>query len=165
MGHLGVKLALAMGAEVTVISTSESKRNEAVNEFGAHHFVSSKDPEQMSQTKRTLDFILDTVSGPRNIDEYLNLLKPGGIIVPLAVPKDYNFEFIPKSLISVSRGIVGSVAGGLKQTEEMLDFCASHQIMAKIELIKMDEINSAFDRMVNGQVRYRFVIDVENSEF
>lgn len=158
LGHMGVKFAVAFGAEVTVISTSESKRNDALA-LGAHHFAVSKDAEQMKSLMGTFDFILNTVSAQHDYNEYLNLLTLNGTMVVVGVPPQPSVV-AAFSLIGKRRSLAGSLIGGIRETQEMLDFCAEHNIVSDVEVINADTINEAYERMLKNDVRYRFVIDI-----
>lgn len=157
LGHMGVKFAVAFGAEVTVISTSPNKETDA-KAMGAHHFLVSRDPEAMKEKAGYFDFLLNTVSAVNDYNEYLNLLKLDGTMVlvgapPSAVPI---FGF---SLIMRRRRLAGSLIGGIRETQEMLDFCAEHNIVCDVELISANKINEAYERVLKSDVKYRFVID------
>ncbi len=158
LGHMGVKLAASMGAEVTVFSTSPSKEADA-KKLGAHHFVVTKDEAQTAPLAGTFDFILDTVSGDHDLDLYLKFLALNGVMVLVGAPETP--AAVPAfSLIGNNRSLVGSGIGGLKETQEMLDYCAEHGITSDIELIPISRIDEAYERTVKGDVRYRFVIDI-----
>ncbi|RZL69584.1 MAG: NAD(P)-dependent alcohol dehydrogenase [Pedobacter sp.] len=159
LGHMAVKFGIAFGAEVTVLSTSESKREDA-KKLGAHHFVVTKDSEQMEKVKSSFDFILDTVSAKHDINQYLSLLKTNGVHICVGIPL-VSFEVSPFSLVAGNKVLAGSGAGGLAQTQEMLDYCAANDIVSDVELIDIKDIHHAFERMEKGDVRYRFVIDME----
>jgi alcohol dehydrogenase (NADP+) len=158
LGHMGVKFGVAFGADVTVISTSPNKE-QAAKELGAHHFLVSKDEAQMKDVKSSFDFILDTVANDHDINPYLTTLKTNGIYINVGMPAK-PWEISSFTLASGNKVIAGSGAGGLPQTQEMLDFCAEHNIVCDIELIDIKDIHTAFDRMEKGDVRYRFVIDM-----
>jgi len=158
LGHMGVKFAIAFGAEVTVMSTSPSKEEDA-RKLGAHHFVVTKDPAQMKAVAGSFDFILDTVSAPHDLNAYLGLLKTKGVMVCVGIPPT-PYEVHAFSFVAGSKVLAGSMIGGLPETQEMLDFCAEHNIVSEIELINIRDIESAFERMAKGDVRYRFVIDM-----
>ena len=158
LGHMGVKFGVAFGAEVTILSTSESKR-EAAKALGAHHFVVTTNPEQVAAVKGSFDFILDTVSAKHDLNLYLSLLKTNGVHICVGAPAE-PYEVPAFALLAGNKVVAGSGAGGLPQTQEMLDFCAEHNIVSDIELIDIKDIHPAFDRMVKGDVRYRFVIDM-----
>lgn len=158
---MGVKLAVAMGAEVTVFSTSPSKEGDALA-LGAHHFVVTRDPANMTPLTGTFNFILDTVSADHDINPYLNLLGLGGAMVVVGVPASPNVVH-SLSLIFGNKTLSGSLIGGIPETQEMLDFCAEHNITSDVEVIKPDYIETAYDRTVKADVRYRFVIDMNNA--
>jgi uncharacterized zinc-type alcohol dehydrogenase-like protein len=158
LGHMGVKFGVAFGAEVTILSTSESKREDA-KALGAHHFVVTSDPDQVATVKGSFDFILDTVSAKHDLNLYISLLKTNGTHICVGAPPE-PYEVPAFSLLAGNKVVAGSGVGGLQQTQEMLDFCAEHNIVSEIELIDIKNINAAFDRMVKGDVRYRFVIDM-----
>lgn len=158
LGHMGVKFGVAFGAEVTVISTSPDKEKAAV-ELGAHHFVVSKDEAQMKGAKSSYNFILDTVANDHDINPSLSTLKTNGIYINVGMPaKSWNISSF--TLASGNKVVAGSGAGGLPETQEMLDFCAEHNIVCDIELIDIKDIHNAFERMERGDVRYRFVINM-----
>ncbi len=157
LGHMAVKIARALGARVTVLSTSESKRQDALD-LGAHDFGATRDPDTFKARARTFDFIIDTVSAPHDYNAYLSLLKTDGTMVLLGVP-DAPAALHSGSLIMQRRRLAGSLIGGIRETQEMLDFCARHDIASDIELIGIEQVNEAYERMVKGDVRYRFVID------
>jgi uncharacterized zinc-type alcohol dehydrogenase-like protein len=158
LGHMAVKFGVAFGAEVTVLSTSPEKEADA-KKLGAHKFVVTTDPEQLKSVTGYFDFILDTVSAPHDLNLYISLLKTKGTHVCIGVPPT-PYELQAFVLIMGRKSIVGSLIGGLPETQEMLDFCAQNGIVSDIELIDIKNINEAFDRMVKGDVRYRFVIDI-----
>ncbi|WP_222565285.1 NAD(P)-dependent alcohol dehydrogenase [Novilysobacter antarcticus] len=158
LGHMAVKLAAAMGAKVTVLSTSESKR-EAALELGADDFGATRDPATFKKLARRFDLIIDTVSAPHDYNTYLGLLKFDGSMVLLGIP-DEPAPVAAGALIMQRRKLSGSLIGGIRETQEMLDFCAKHGIAADIELINMDQIEVAYERMLKADVRYRFVIDI-----
>lgn len=158
LGHMGVKLAAAMGAEVTMLSSTASKEKDA-KRLGAHHFVLTSSTEQVEKVKGSFDFILDTVSANHDYNFYLSLLNTNGVMVCVGVPPE-PAQVPAINLIFGRKSIAGSLIGGLPETQEMLDFCAEHNIVSDIELIPMSQINEAYERMVKGDVRYRFVIDM-----
>jgi uncharacterized zinc-type alcohol dehydrogenase-like protein len=158
LGHMAVKFGVAFGAEVTILSTSESKREDAKS-LGAHHFIVTKDDEQMATAKASFDFILDTVSAKHDINRYLPLLKTNGVHICVGAPVE-PYVIPPFALLAGNKAVVGSGAGGLPQTQEMLDFCAEHNILSDVEIIDIKDVHTAFDRMLKGDVRYRFVIDM-----
>jgi uncharacterized zinc-type alcohol dehydrogenase-like protein len=158
LGHMAVKLAAAMGAEVTMLSHSPAKEKDATR-LGAHHFVLTSDDAQIKAVTGTFDFILDTVSAEHDYNFYLALLKTNGVMVCVGVPP-MPAQIPAMNLIFGRKSFAGSLIGGLPETQEMLDFCAEHKIVSDIELIRMDQINEAYERMLKGDVRYRFVIDM-----
>ena len=160
LGHIGVKIAASMGAEVTVFSTSPSKEQDA-KDLGAHNFVVSKNAENMKTLAGTFDFVLDTVSAPHDLNVYLNLLKLNGAMVIVGVPTEP--AVVPAfSLIKNNRILAGSGIGGILETQEMLDYCAAHNIVSDIEIIPIQKIEEAYERTLNSDVRYRFVIDMKS---
>lgn len=162
LGHMGVKFGNSFGAEVTVLSTSSSKE-EAAKALGAHKFVVTTDHDQLTAVKGSFDFILDTVSAKHDVGLYLSLLKTNGIHICVGAPAEPH-EIPAFSLLAGRKSVAGSGIGGLPETQEMLDYCAAHQIVSDIELINIKDIHVAYDRMLNGDVRYRFVIDMATLE-
>lgn len=158
LGHMGIKLAHAMGAHVVAFTTSPSKC-EAARTLGADEVVISRDPREMARHRRRLDFILDTVSAPHDLDALVRLLKRDGTLVMVGAPAAPHPSPDVHALIGQRRTIAGSMIGGIAETREMLDFCATHGIVADIELIRIQDINQAYERMLRGDVKYRFVID------
>lgn len=158
LGHMGVKFGVAFGAEVTVLSTSPSKKEDALK-LGAHHFVVTSDPEQMKAAHGTFDFILDTVSAEHDINAYLGLLRTNGTHICVGVPSKPS-PIAAFSLLGGRKSLAGSGIGGLAETQEMLDYCAENNIVSEIEMIDMKDIKAAYERMLKGDVRYRFVIDM-----
>jgi uncharacterized zinc-type alcohol dehydrogenase-like protein len=158
LGHMGVKFGVAFGSEVTVLSTSASKESDA-RKLGAHNFLVTSDPAQMKQVRGSFDFILDTVSAPHDFNMYLSLLKTNGTHICVGVPPEPS-PIEAFSLIGQRKSLAGSMIGGLPETQEMLDFCAKHNIVSDIELINIKDIKTAYARMLKGDVRYRFVIDM-----
>lgn len=159
LGHMGVKFAKAFGAHTTVISTSKSKEADA-KRLGADAFLLSTDAEQVQKAAQTFDFILDTVSAEHDLNTVLTMIKLNGTLCLVGVPPKAA-EVHAFSLIPRRRSIAGSMIGGIKETQEMLDFCAEKGIVSDVELIPMKDINVAYDRMVKNDVRYRFVIDMK----
>ena len=159
LGHMGVKLAHAMGAHVVLFTTSMDKWEDGLH-LGADEVVYSKDPAQMAAHANSFDFILNTVAAKIDIDSYLGLLKLDGTLTQVGAPGEPQ-PLSVFSLIMQRRQYAGSLVGGLAETQEMLDFCAKHELAADIELIRIDQINQAFDRVVKGDVKYRFVIDMK----
>ncbi len=156
LGHMGVKLARAMGCEVTVLSHSPSKHDDALA-LGAHKFASTKEKATFKELAGSFDFILNTISAPHDYNAYLQLLKLDGTMCLVGLPDPQ--PLAAGSLIMRRRKLAGSLIGGIAETQEMLDFCAEHDVAADIELIDMADINDAWERMVKSDVRYRFVID------
>lgn len=157
LGHMGVKIAVAMGADVTVFTTSPAKIADA-KQLGAHHVILSKDGAQMKTAANSFDFILDTVSADHDIGAYLELLRRDGTLTQVGLPSSpVAISLFP--LVMKRINFSGSLIGGIRETQEMLDFCARHDIVADIELIRADQINEAYDRVVKSDVKYRFVID------
>jgi len=157
LGHMGVKFAKAMGAHVTVLSHSPSKRDAAL-ELGADDFVATSDPESFTANSCRFSLILNTVSADHDYNAYLGLLKLNGTMVIVGLPNPQTVAAFP--LVGKRRSIAGSMVGGIPETQEMLAFCAKHNIAADVEVIQMDQINDAFERMMKSDVRYRFVIDL-----
>ena len=160
LGHMAVKIGKALGAQVTVLSTSERKRKDA-ERLGASDFALTSQPETFTKLQRRFDFILDTVSAPHNYNDYLNLLKTDGTMILVGVP-DKPTLLEPFPLILHRRRIAGSVIGGIRETQEMLGFCATHRIESDVEVIPIQQVNEAYERVLRGDVRFRFVIDLES---
>lgn len=158
LGHMGIKIAHAMGAHVVAFTTSESKRQDA-KDLGADEVVISRDPVQMKAHAGTFDFILDTVAASHDLDAFSSLLKRDGTLVLVGVPEHAHPSPNVANLIFKRRAIAGSLIGGLPETQEMLDFCAEKGIVADIEMIRAQDIDRAYERMVKSDVKYRFVID------
>jgi uncharacterized zinc-type alcohol dehydrogenase-like protein len=158
LGHMAVKFAASFGAEVTMLSTSPSKEADA-RKLGAHNFALTSDPEVMASLANSFDFIVNTISAKHEYDTYLNLLNKNGTMVVLGVP-EFPSVAPAMSLIWKRRSIMGSLIGGIKETQEMLDYCAEHNITSDVEVIDMQYINDAYDRMEKSDVKYRFVIDM-----
>ncbi len=158
LGHMAVKFAVAFGAEVTMLSSSPSKKADA-ERLGAHHFALTSDAVTMASLQNHFDVILNTVSAQHDYITYLNLLRTNGTMIVVGVPPNpVQIHAFP--LIMQRRSIIGSLIGGIKETQEMLDFCAEHNIVSDVEVIKMDYINEAYERIIKSDVRYRFVIDL-----
>ena len=155
---MAVKIAKALGTEVIVLSTSEGKRKDA-ERLGADDFALTSNPESFRRLERHFDFILDTVSAPHDYNAYINLLKTDGTMILVGAP-DKPTPLEPFPLIMNRRRIAGSVIGGIKETQEMLDFCAEHRIESDVEVIPIQEVNAAYERVLKGTVRFRFVIDL-----
>jgi alcohol dehydrogenase (NADP+) len=160
LGHMGVKLAKAMGAEVTLLSSSASKKEDA-KRLGAHEFVVTSDASALAALRGRFDLILDSVSAPHDLASYVGLLRPEGTHVLLGAPSQ-PYTIPAFALIMGRRSIAGSLIGGIRETQEMLDFCGQHEVQADIETIPVKEIDRAYDRMLKGDVRYRFVIDASS---
>lgn len=158
LGHMGVKFAVAMGAEVTLLSTSPSKEKDA-KKLGAHHFVLSTDEAAMKKHESYFDVVLDAVSGNHDYEIYLKLLGVHGKLLVVGLPPEEP-KVNPFELIKNRRCIIGSMIGGTTETQEMLDFCAEKNIVADVEVINMQYINEAYERMLKSDVKYRFVIDM-----
>ncbi|CAK9143842.1 unnamed protein product [Ilex paraguariensis] len=159
LGHVAVKFGKAFGHHVTVISTSPSKEKEARERLGADDFILSTNAEQMQSKKRTLDFILDTVSAKHSLGPTLELLKVNGTLVIVGVP-DKPIDLPSFPLIFGKRVVKGSMIGSIKETQEMMELCGKHNITCDIEVVTPDKINEALDRLANNDVKYRFVIDI-----
>jgi len=157
LGHMAVKFAKAMGAHVTVLSHSLSKKDDALR-LGADAFIATNDPEVFEAHEREFEFILNTVSAPHDLNAYLLLLKWDGRMVLVGLPDPTPVAAFP--LVLKRRTLSGSLIGGIRETQEMLDFCAAKGITCDIEVIPMSKINEAYERMLNSDVRYRFVIDM-----
>ncbi len=158
LGHMGVKFARAFGAQVVVFTTSPSKRDDAIR-LGAHEVVISRNADEMAKHAGTFDFILDAVSAEHDINAYLSMLAPDGNLTLVGAPE----KPLPVSsfaLIMGRKSLSGSLIGGLAETQEMLDFCGERNITSDIEMIRMDQINEAYERMLKSDVKYRFVIDM-----
>jgi len=158
LGHMAIKIAKALGAHVVVFTTSVSKTEDA-KRLGADEVVLSTDAAQMAQHTKSLHFILDAVSAQHDINTYLNLLKVDGAIALVGAPME-PLPVVSFNLIMGRRSFAGSLIGGLAETQEMLDFCSKHNIVSDIELIGVDDVNDAYERLLKGDVRYRFVIDM-----
>jgi uncharacterized zinc-type alcohol dehydrogenase-like protein len=159
LGHMAVKLAASMGAEVTLFSGSKNKEADA-RRLGAHAFVLSSNPENFPRLAGSFDLIIDTVSAPHDLNQYLGLLRVEGAMVLLgAPPAPAPVAAFP--LIMGRRTLSGSLIGGLPETQEMLDYCAEKGIVSDIELIPVQQVNEAYERMLKGDVRYRFVLDMK----
>ena len=159
LGHMGVKIAAAMGAHVVLFTTSDNKREDALR-MGAKEVVNSKNAAEMAQHTGTFDFILNTVAAPHNLDAFLVLLKLDGTMTLVGAPASPHPSPGVFNLIMKRRRLAGSLIGGIRETQEMLDFCAEHGILSDIETIRMDEINTAYERMLKSDVKYRFVVDM-----
>lgn len=158
LGHMAVKIAAAMGAEVTMLSTSEKKRADA-ERLGAKHFALTSDKSTFEKLAGSFDMLLDTISAPHDYNAHIGLLKPFGVMAIVGAPPEPT-ALAAFPLIMGNKRLAGSLIGGIKETQEMLDFCAQHQIVSDVEVIAAEQVNQAYDRVMKGDVRYRFVIDV-----
>ncbi|MBN8555622.1 MAG: NAD(P)-dependent alcohol dehydrogenase [Deltaproteobacteria bacterium] len=159
LGHMAVKLAASFGAEVTVLSGSKAKEADA-KKLGATHFALTSDEATVAKLQNHFDFILDTVAAKHDLNQALQMLKREGTLIMVGAA-DKPLDLSVFSLIMKRRKIMGSLIGGIKETQEMLDYCGKHNITCDIEMIKAPEINDAYERMISGKVRYRFVIDAK----
>ena len=155
---MAVKFASAFGANVTVLSRSPNKQRDA-KRLGATDFVLTKDAEKMETLSNHFDFLSDTVSATHDFDFYLGLLRTNGVMICVGLPSGEE-QLSPFNLVLGRRSIAGSLIGGLPETQEMLDYCARHKITSDVEVIPIQQVNQAYDRMVKSDVRYRFVIDL-----
>src|SRR5699024_1638308 len=162
LGHVGVQLAVAMGAEVTVLSQTTSKRDDSLRFGAVEHYATAGDEgrETLRGLRGTFDVILNTVSANLPVDRFLATLKPRGALVGIGIPTE-PMSVRAGSLAAGRKILTGSMIGGIPETQEMLEFCARHGVTAEIEMIAADKINEAYDRVVNSDVRYRFVIDAK----
>lgn len=158
LGHMGVKFARALGAHVVLFTTSPRKKEDALR-VGAHEVVVSRNPEEMQGHVNSFDFILDTVSAPHDLNEYLNLLRPEGNLTLVGASAE-KIDVSAYSLIFGGRTISGSLIGGIAETQEMLDFCGEHNIVSDVEVIGIQDVNEAYERLEKGDVKYRFAIDM-----
>ncbi|WP_433797658.1 NAD(P)-dependent alcohol dehydrogenase [Actinoplanes sp. CA-252034] len=159
LGHMGVKIAAAMGAEVTVLSQTLGKKDDGLA-FGAKHYYATSDPATFKELANTFDLIINTVSAPIDMGAYLRMLRLDGTLVAVGAPP----EPLPVqvfSLFGARRSFAGSSIGGIAETQEMLDFCAEHGIAPQVEVISADAVNEAYERVLKSDVRYRFVIDID----
>lgn len=157
LGHMGVKIAHAMGAEVTVLSQSLRKKDDGLR-LGADHYHATSDPATFEELAGTFDLIVNTVSANLDLNAYLGLLRTDGTLVQLGAPEN-PLPVAPFALLTRRRSIAGSLIGGIPETQEMLDFCGEHGLTADIEVISAEQINEAYERVLASDVRYRFVID------
>lgn len=158
LGHLAIQFAHALGADVTVLSRSMNKKDEAL-ELGANHYFATSDPATFTELAGHFDLILNTVSANLNVDAYLSLLRVDGTLVNVGAPAEQD-KYHVFSLIMGRRSIAGSLVGGIRETQEMIDFAAEHGIEPKIEVIRAEQIEEAYERVLRSDVRYRFVIDI-----
>jgi uncharacterized zinc-type alcohol dehydrogenase-like protein len=161
LGHMAVKLATAMGAEVSVITSHEEKRSDAIR-MGAVNVIVSDNQEDMKRAELSFDFILNTIPDPYDINKYISMLKRNGTIVAVGVLAPYKKATDNMEVAFHRRSVAGSLIGSIAETQEVLDFCAKHNIAPDIEMIKIQDINDAFKKMEKEEVRYRFVIDMES---
>lgn len=157
LGHMAVKFAASFGAEVTMLSTSRSKEADA-RRLGAHHFALTSKPETLQTLQGHFDFIIDTVSAPHDYTAMLGLLRTNGTLIIVGAPPE-PLSIPGFALIMGRKHLMGSLIGGIRETQEMLDYCAEHEITSDVEVIAVQQINQAYERMLKGDVRYRFVID------
>jgi alcohol dehydrogenase (NADP+) len=160
LGHMGVKIAHTLGAEVTVLSHSLSKEDDG-RRMGADHFFATSDPKTFEKLKGSFDMVINTVSVELDMNSYLNLLRLDGTMVIVGLPEK-ELSFGASSLTNARRRLTGSVIGGIQETQEMLEFCDKHKIYCDIELIPIQKVNEAYQRVVNSDVKYRFVIDMKS---
>lgn len=160
LGHMAVKFAVSFGAEVTMLSSSQSKETDA-KRLGAHKFVYTKDEKKIKEVSNYFDFIVDTVSAPHDYNKTLNMLNTDGTLICVGIPPE-NLEMDGSLLIGNRRRMVGSMIGGIKETQEMLDYCAEFKITSDVEVIPINKINEAYERILKSDVRYRFVIDISS---
>ena len=158
LGHMAVKFGVSFGAEVTVLSTSPSKEA-AAKALGAHKFIVTNDPDQLEAIKGSFDFILDTVSATHDVAMYLSFLKTDGVHICVGAPTEPH-EIPVFALLAGRKSVAGSGIGGIPETQEMLDYCAAHNIVSDIELIDIKDVQASYTRLLKGDVRYRFVIDI-----
>lgn len=158
LGHMGVKIARALGSEVTVLSHSDKKREDAFK-IGAHYFVNTTNKNVFTEYSNKFDLIINTVSADLNMADYFRLLNVDGSLVVVGLPEN-PLSVHPFSLVQNRRSYAGSLIGGIKETQEMLDFCSKHDITPEIEVIAPDQVNQAYERVIKSDVRYRFVIDL-----
>ncbi len=160
LGHVGVKLATAMGAEVTVLSQSLKKMEDGLR-LGAKNYHATSDPDTFKRLRNSFDVVLNTVSANLDLGRYLEMVDLDGVFVELGAPQN-PLVVPPFSIIGMRRSVTGSMIGGIAETQEMLDFCAAHGIASEVEVIEPDYINAAYERVIASDVRYRFVIDTES---
>jgi uncharacterized zinc-type alcohol dehydrogenase-like protein len=161
LGHMAIKLAHALGAHVVLFTTSPNKQADALA-LGADEVVISKDAAAMAARVNSLDYILDTVAAPHDLDVFLNMLKRDGVMTLVGAPATPHPSPAVFNMIMKRRSLTGSLIGGIAETQEMLDFCAEHGIVSEVEIIPIDQINEAYDRMLKSDVKYRFVIDMKS---
>jgi uncharacterized zinc-type alcohol dehydrogenase-like protein len=159
LGHMAVKLAKAMGVRVLVFTTSETKVSAAL-ELGADGVILSRDEDAMAAANRSIDLIIDTVAAPHDLNPFFRTLRRDGALFQLGLPSEAMPPVNPGALIRRRITYAGSLIGGIAETQEMLDFCAEHGVVSEIEIVGADQLNHAYDRMVAGDVKYRFVLDI-----
>eukprot|EP01031_Cornospumella_fuschlensis_P027075 gene27075-32713_t len=159
LGHMAVKFGVAFGAHTTVLSRGTGKRDSALTELKADAYIDVTDAEAVKAAAKTFDFILSTISADHNVDLYVNMLKNDGKIVMVGAP-DRQLKFYPHALLGARRIMAGSMIGGIKETQDMLDFCGRKNIVSDVEVIPASAINEAYERTLKADVKYRFVIDV-----
>jgi uncharacterized zinc-type alcohol dehydrogenase-like protein len=162
LGHMAVKLAASMGAEVTMLSTSRSKEADA-RRLGAQAFESTREDATFQKLANRFDLLIDTISAPHDYNRYLGLLRQQGAMVVVGIPPEPT-PVAAMSLIMGNKRLAGSAIGGIPETQEMLDHCARHEIAADVEIIPIQKVNEAYERMIRNDVRYRFVIDMGSLE-
>lgn len=161
LGHMGVQLAKALGANVTAITTSKDKRADA-EALGAHEVLISTDAAAMKQHEATFNFILNTIPDEYDINDYVSLLNLDGTVVAVGLLGEYKKPLNNMDIASYRRSVAGSLIGGIPETQEVLDFCAEHNILPEVEMIPMQDINKAFDKMMDKEVRFRYIIDMQS---
>jgi alcohol dehydrogenase (NADP+) len=161
LGHMGIKLAHALGAHVVAFTTSESKRQDALD-LGADEVVISRNPEEMAAHTGSFDLIVNSVAVKHDLDPFLNLLQLDGTMALVGIPAEPHPSPSVAGLIGLRRSLAGSLVGGIQETQELLDFCAEHGVLAQIETTPIEQIQTAFDRMVKSDIKYRFVIDMNS---
>lgn len=159
LGHMAVKIAVAMGAQVTVLSHSDNKKSDALA-MGAKTFINTSEKNSLTELRNTFDIIINTVSADLDLGPYLDTLRMHGSLVVVGIPEK-PYAISPNNLLSRQRSLSGSSIGSIKETQEMLDFCAKHNVVSDVEVITASEINDAYDRVVKSDVKYRFVIDAK----
>lgn len=159
LGHMGIKLAHALGCHVVAFTTSESKRSDAL-ELGADEVVVSRNPNEMAAHARSLDLIVNSVAAKHDLDPFLNLLALNGTMALVGIPADSHPSPSVAGLVGLRRSLAGSLVGGIAETQELLNFCAEHNVLAQVETIPIQEIETAFQRMLRSDIKYRFVIDM-----
>jgi uncharacterized zinc-type alcohol dehydrogenase-like protein len=160
LGHMAAKFGVAFGAHTTVISRGQSKKESALNELKVHAYLDSADPAAMKAAAGSYDFIVSTISAPHDMTMYINLLKTNGKLILVGVPPG-QVPLSMNGLIFGRRTIAGSLIGGIRETQEMLDFCGRNNIVCDVEMIRAEQVNEAYDRTMKSDVKYRFVIDVD----